>query len=185
MSTAPRRFPDLDELVGLFYAGPAELGTFTPVEASALPDDYRKLLAHTEHMTVTVEAYHDSLVDVQVLDRKVTPSHYARKILLTRRRDGVVVQFGIMRMHLEVLEPIVRAKIEAEALPLGRILIEHDVLRQIRLQSLWRVEPSAELARLLGLPTPVATYGRTAMMDLNGEPAVELLEIVTPVPIPL
>lgn len=185
MSTTPQRFPDLDELVRLFCSGPAELGVFTRVEASDLPMVFRTMLAHTEHMTVTVEAYHRSLVDVHVLDRRITPGHYARKITLTRRSDGAVVQFGIMRMHVEVLAPVVRAQIEAETLPLGRILIEHDVLRQIRLQSLWRVEPTAELVRLLAMPGPAVTYGRTAMMDLNGEPAVELLEIVTPVPTPL
>ncbi len=180
MNLPPRRLPDLDELIQLFYAGPAELGDFTAVEPSEMPAGYRRLLAHQEHMTVTVEAHHGCPVDVVVLDRKITASHYARNSLLLRQSDGAVVQFGIMRMHMSVLAPEVRTKIESEEIPLGRILIEHDVLRSIRLQCLWRIEPAGALAKSLRLPAPRTTYGRTAMMDLNGEPAVELLEIVAP-----
>jgi chorismate-pyruvate lyase len=182
VSSTSRHLPDLDELVGLFYGSVSELGDFTQSLPATVPAGYRQLLDHTAHMTVTVEAYHRSLVDVQVLDRQATPTHYARKILLTRQSDGGVVQFGIMRMNLSVLDDAVRERIEAEATPLGRILIQHDVLRQIRLQGLWRIEPSAELCRYLQLNAPRTTYGRTAMMDLNGVPAVELLEIVTPIP---
>jgi len=176
----PLRLPDLDELIQLFVSNPAELGVFTAVEPGDMPAGYRRLLAHQEHMTVTVEAHHGCPVDVIVLDRKITPSHYARNSLLTRQSDGAVVQFGIMRMHMNVLDPAVRAKIESEQIPLGRILIEHDVLRRIRLQCLWRIEPAGALAESLRLSAPRTTYGRTAMMDLNGEPAVELLEIVAP-----
>jgi hypothetical protein len=34
---------------------------------------------------------------------------------------------------------------------------------------------------LLGVPEGTTTFGRTAMIHCNGEPAVELLEIVAPV----
>lgn len=176
-----RPCPNLAEMIGLFYGGVEALGAFTAVEAAEMPADYQRLLAHQNHMTVTVEEFHRCAVDVRALRRKATASHYARSSLLTRQTDGAVVQFGIMRMHMTVLAPEVRARIEAENIPLGRILIEHDVLRQIRPRTLWRVEPAAELAVALRLDKPRRTFGRTAMMDLNGEPAVELLEIVSPV----
>jgi chorismate-pyruvate lyase len=131
-------------------------------------------------MTVTVERYHESKVDVKVLDRLRTDTHYARKIILTRQSDGRVVQFGIMRIHLQVLSAAVRAEIESERTPLGRILIQHDVLRKIHLMSLWKIAPGEDLCRIFGLRTPTTTYGRAAVIDCNDEPAVELLEIVTP-----
>jgi chorismate-pyruvate lyase len=173
--------PDLHALAALFYSSLADLGQFVEVTAEAMPQVYRRLLAHDAHMTVTVEDYHQDSVDVRVLDKVVTPGHYARKILLTRHRDQSVVLYGIMRVHWAWLSPEVRAEIEQEQTPLGRILINHDVLRLIRLSALWRVTPGSELERLMGLAAPVPTYGRTAVIECDNDPAIELLEIVTPV----
>jgi chorismate-pyruvate lyase len=64
--------------------------------------------------------------------------------------------------------------------PLGRVLIEHNVMRNVRLLSLWQIEPGAELRQLFKLPEAERCYGRTALIYCNGVPAVELLEIVTP-----
>jgi chorismate-pyruvate lyase len=175
-----RLTPDLKVLVALFYRAPEELGRFEEAYLSKLPETYRELLAHTHHMTVTLEQFHQSPVEVEVLQKRVTETHYARKILLRRQSDGQVVQYGIMRVNLGVLPAEVRAKIEAEQTPLGRILIEHDVLRRIHLMSLWRIEPGEELCRLFQLDGPRETYGRAAVIDCNDEPGVELLEIVPP-----
>ena len=171
----------IEPLASLFYKSLARLGQFTEVAADEMPPDYRTLLAHEHHMTVTVEQFHGCPVDVRVLDKHVTQTHYARKIMLVRQTDQVVVQFGIMRFNLDCVGPEVRAEILAEDLPLGRILIQHDVHREIHLLSLWKVQPAAELAEYLGIDKKAVTYGRTAIIDCNGEPGVELLEIVTPV----
>ena len=40
----------------------------TLVHAATMPEPYRGLLAHNEHMTVTVEAYYGAPVDVRVLE---------------------------------------------------------------------------------------------------------------------
>jgi chorismate-pyruvate lyase len=176
-----RTTPDLDALIALFYRDPSQLGRFEEVLLSKMPESYRQLLAHTHHMTVTVEQFHGCSVDVQVLDRLPGERQYSRKILLRRQADGGVVQFGIMRIDMQVLAPEVRKEIEAETIPLGRVLIEHDVLRKIHLMSLWKVQPGPELCELFGLTEPTTTYGRAAIIDCNGEPGVELLEIVTPV----
>jgi chorismate-pyruvate lyase len=173
--------PNLETLARLFYDGSESLGDFTENTADELSNAYRALLAHDSHMTVTVEKFHDSPVRVRVLDKRITPTRYARKIVLERQSDGRVVQFGIMRVNFAYLSQAIRTEIESETAPLGRILIRHDVLRQVRLGSLWRIAMGAELTRLFGLERPGVTYGRTALIDCNGEPAVELIEIVSPV----
>ena len=145
-----------------------------------MPAVYRRLLAHEEHMTVTVESFHGCQVDVEVLETRPTSSHYSRKILLRRQIDGAVVQFGIVRLHLHFLEPEVRQAIEAQGTPLGRILIQHNVLRQVQLISLWKFSAGEDLQRLFHVPAGTTVYGRTALIYCNGEPAVELLEVVTP-----
>jgi chorismate-pyruvate lyase len=170
--------PDLDTLIGLFHAGRASLGQFDQVEPDDMPAVYRTLLAHEHHMTVTVEAHYGCPVDVRVLERRITPTHYAREIVLTRQSDGRAVQYGIMRINLRVLGPEIQAEVRSEKAPLGRILIQHDVLRRIQLFSLWRIAAAPLLLSALELETPRDVYGRTAIIDCNDEPAIELLEIV-------
>lgn len=169
---------DLEELVGLFYESAELLGEFAVVSADAMPRLYQRLLAHNNHMTVTVEAFHHSPVDVRVLDKRVSGEHYARKILLARQSDGRVVQFGIMRVNVAYLGDEVRREIESEQVPLGRVLISHNVLREVELKTLWQIKPGEELRSLLSLQPDQTVYGRTALIHVGGEPAVELLEIV-------
>jgi chorismate-pyruvate lyase len=172
--------PALDHLTSLFYSDLAALGTFEEVLADAVPQPYRGLLAHHEHMTVSVERHHGSKVNVEVLAAKQNGDYYSRKIILHRHSDRRVVLFGIPRLNLRLVDDDVRREILSEAAPLGRVLIEHNVLREVQLASLYRVMPGSDLCNLFGLPQPLATYGRTAFIYCDGYPAVELLEIVSP-----
>ncbi|MCA9268934.1 MAG: hypothetical protein KDA41_10715, partial [Planctomycetales bacterium] len=126
MPPTRRKSPILDALVQLFYDLPARLGEFEEIPRAEAPPPYDELLAHDHHMTVTVERFHGGPVDVKVLEVKETRTHYARKILLTRRSDGAVVQFGLVRLCLDFVAPSVRREIESQATPLGRVLIDYD-----------------------------------------------------------
>jgi hypothetical protein len=55
------------------------------------------------------------------------------------------------------------------------------VLSQVHLTRLYKVTPGEDLRSLFNLQPGETTYGRTAVIHCDGEPAVELLEIVTPV----
>lgn len=171
---------ELLQLLSLFYSHPRQLGGFSERTAAQCPEAYRRMLAHESHMTVTVERRHRCEVDVEVLATDRTETHYVRKILLRRTSDRRVVQYGIVRLALAALEPVVRDEIMAERIPLGRVLIQHDVMRQVQLNALWEVRCASELADLFGVEAGHTTYGRTALIYCNGEPAVELLEIVAP-----
>ena len=179
-STRARHRPELDALIHLFYEQDAELGRFREVNGEGLPQPYEDLLNHEAHMTVTVEAFHGGAVTVEVLETRRTETHYSRKILL-RREDGRVVQFGLVRLSRSALADQVRDAIESERVPLGRILIEHHVMRDVRLMSLWEVAPGPDMMRAMELPTPEICYGRTALIYCDDLPAVELLEVLPPV----
>jgi chorismate-pyruvate lyase len=176
-----RKNAELLALVDLFYPAAEELGVFEEVSPAEMPAEFQRLLAHDQHMTVTVEHFHRTPVNVKVLEERRAGQYYSRRILLTRQTDGHVVQFGIVRLDFEQLSSDVQRRIESRSAPLGRILIEHNVLREIELVALWRVSPGPDLCQLFGLAGPEITYGRTAIIHCNGSPAVELLEIVTPV----
>ncbi len=131
-------------------------------------------------MTVTVEAFHRDKVDVRVLASAESDGIYAREILLALRQSGQVVQYGVMRIHFQHCSQGIRDAIIAGREPLGRILIEHDVLRRIQPQAFLRVAPGPAMMNWFGLSQPLTTYGRRAVIYCNREPAVELLEIVAP-----
>ncbi|ADB14872.1 hypothetical protein Psta_0176 [Pirellula staleyi DSM 6068] len=179
-SPTPGPIPDLNELVALFYHEPQELGVFEQVDEQEVPEPFHQLLAHHAHMTVTVEAFHKTPVDVQVLSTRREGMMYARKILLTRQTDGAVVQFGLVQLNFNYLAPEVRDEIALEQTPLGRVLIRRNVLREVQLVGLFRIEPGPDLQRHLGTREGEVVYGRTALIYCDGQPAVELLEIVTP-----
>ncbi len=171
---------DANTLLELFYHDPAGVCSITRVPAEAVPPPFDQLLVHENHMTVTVESFHNSLVNVQVLDETKSDDIYARKILLTRKSDGQIVQFGIVRIHRHLLPEATREAIERGEIPLGRILIEQGVLRKVELCDLWKCQTNGELQQLMQLDQPTTLFGRTAIIYVDQQPVIELLEIVTP-----
>jgi len=156
------------------------------VSRRELPSPYRELLDHHSHMTVTVESHHGEQVDVVVhrhhRRRDETGDWYAREITLQTAGGGKTVQYGIVRLNVDALAPEVWQQIESRQTPLGRVLIEHNVLREVQLCELWEIRPGKALADLLRVDNDTLLYGRTALIYCDGEPAIELLEIVAPCP---
>jgi chorismate-pyruvate lyase len=165
-------------LATLFYSSLAELGQFEPVAVESLPPGYRTLLAHHDHMTVALESLHRSLVSVHALAEWRDEASYARASLLSRQSDGAIVQFGIMRIWLADLPADAQAEIASKQAPLGRVLIEHNVLREVELITLWRITPGPVLQKHLGMKAKQSIYGRTAQILVDERPTVQLLEIV-------
>lgn len=172
---------ELNKLTSLFPDGD---GLFERVEhvASALtPEPYKRLLVHEHHMTVTMEEFYHTPVVVKILDRNLERNIYSRKIVLERSDDGRVVQFGIVRFDLGVVLPTVRSEILSEKTPLGRILINYNVLRHIDLEAILQITAGPGLARLCDCRPGQATYKRLATIFCNQRPAVDLLEVPAPV----
>lgn len=182
MTHPSTRGVSLAALTQIFAQDPSDLGQWQAVDPDAMPQPYRRLLVHSEHMTVTVETHHGSRVNLRVLDERTNHDWYARKILLTRADTDCVVQFGIMRIDFHHCTPQVRESILKKQTPLGRILIDFDVLRRISPETYLRVVPAGELLADFQLQVSTPTYGRLATIYCEGEPAVELLEVVAPEP---
>ena len=173
----------LDELKSLTDQFP-DCGTlFENVEhvpPAVVPEAYRRLLVHDHHMTVTMESHHHSSVDVKVLDSRYEGDIYSRKILLLLQGTTQPVHFGIVRFDFRYVTQAVRDKILEGKTPLGRVLINHNVLRHIDLGAVLRISAGKSLAEVLDMPTGGITYGRLATIFCNQRPAVDLLEISAP-----
>ncbi len=171
---------ELDALLGLFPQDKPLIAAAEHVPSSQTPEPYKQMLAHHEHMTVTMESYHQTSVDVRVLDQRLDGDTYARKILLLKSGTEDVVQFGIVRFNFQYVTDEVRAEIQAGETPLGRVLINHNVLRDVDLGAILRITAGPDLASLLQMPEGGVTYGRLATIFCNSKPAVDLLEISAP-----
>ncbi len=171
---------ELQSLLDLFPEPEPMLADAEHVASETLPEPYRRMLAHNHHMTVTMESYHNCRVDVRIIDRRLDGDFYSRKIVLLKSGTNQVVQFGLVRFDLSYVTPVVREEILAGNKPLGRVLIDHNVLRHIDLGAVLRLEAGPGLARHLQMPVGGTTYGRLATIFCNRHAAVDLLEVTAP-----
>lgn len=178
MEDSPNLFAELHSLVGIFFADVSQLGKFREIVAAETPEPQHALLNHEHHMTVTVEKFHSCPVNVEVIQATKTEQSYSREILLRKTTDQTIVQYGIVRLNFEHLAADVIREIEAKETPLGRILINHNVLRQVKLLSLYEIVPGLRMQEVCNLSPEHSVYGRTALIYCDDKPAVELLEVV-------
>lgn len=173
---------ELGALVHLFSDSPPLIADAEHIPSASTPEPYKTMLVHDHHMTVTMESFHKTKVDVQILERALDGNTYSRKILLLKSGTPDVVQFGIVRFNFKYVTEEVRNEIIAGQTPLGRVLINHNVLRQIDLGAILRITMGPQLDDLFGKPADKVTYGRLATIFCNKRPAVDLLEITAPLP---
>ena len=173
--------PTLDQLYSLFPDSP-DRPEAIEIAPGEVPQPYHRLLVHTHHMTVAVEEFFRSPVDVRVLECCQRGNEYARKILLAAQSSGRIVQFGLVRIDLGVCPEAVRNEIVEGKTPLGRVLIRHNMLRRIEPLAYLRVALDAEMAGWFGVAPGSTTYGRVGVIFTGDQPAVEVLEILAPIP---
>jgi chorismate-pyruvate lyase len=176
------------DLIRAFPEAAAGFGTLRPLRPDDLPEPYRDLLDHRSHMTVAMERMCGGPVSLEVVATRIEPpaasgkrGRYMREILLASA-SGAVVQQGIVRIDLDAIDGKTAAAILAAKIPLGRILIEANLLRDVHDVALLEVAPGPHLRRLFGPAAANAhrMFGRVAEISLGGRPAVELLEIAAP-----
>lgn len=171
---------ELDALVKLF---PNEQPLFERAEhvsSSTTPEPYKSLLAHNHHMTISMEEYHNTSVDVVVMDQRLDENVYSRKILLVKSGTDDVVQFGLVRFNFDYVTQAVKDEILAGQIPLGRVLINHNVLRHVDLGAVLRITAGPGLASAMHIEPGQVTYGRLATIFCNQQPAIDLLEVSAP-----
>lgn len=153
---------------------PIPLPPYQCVDPVTIPEPFHQLLVHDRHMTVAMESYHRCQIRVQVLQRQQTNEWYARQILLLPVGENRVVQGGIVRIHLYMLDPEVQEAILCESLPLGHVLIHHEVLRHIEVSSYVRFD----FLHWPGFTANSPCYGRLGILYCNHQPAIELFEVI-------
>ncbi len=149
------------------------------VQPDEIPFPQDQLLVHHDHMTLELERHHGSPMEVRVLEEHLDGDLYTRKISLTPIGQSHVVEWGIVRLDFRYMTAEVREEILRKEQPLGAVLIKHDVLRRIKPRWFMRFPPGGPVLNLFrDTTTAEPAYGRIGTIYCNGEPAIELLEIV-------
>jgi hypothetical protein len=132
-------------------------------------------------MTVMMERFHGTRVDVRVLARRIDDASYNREIVLVRQDTGAAVQFAFAQFELNAVSQTIRQEILGEMVPLGRVLLKHGVNCQIELNAILRVTVGAGLSEILCTTLDRVTYGRIARIMCDGKPTFHVIEVSAPI----
>lgn len=150
----------------------------TIVSDARVPEPFRQLLVHSEHMTTRLERHCGRAVALSVLSSRRDGDSYRRMILLRPKDKPGVVEFGIVRIDLRQITADVKREILDQTVPLGDVLIRHKVLRRVEPRAYLRFTPAAPFMKHFR-PGLTAAYGRLAVIHYDTQPAIELLEVVS------
>ena len=146
-----------------------------------MPQPYHGLLVHTSDMTSTLTNHYGEPIALKVLNRVVAPAWLARRSLLEIARTGRPIEFGVIRIHLDVLSEPVRSQVLEGRVPLGGLLNDHAIGYRSCPGGFLRVKPNGAIQQAFALERPVPVYGRcNCLSDLAGRTIAEVVEILPP-----
>lgn len=162
------------------FFGDSDLPKATIIPADDLPPPYHDLLVHHGHMTETLERYYSSPVAVHPYAVHHHGEMYGRKLDLSIPSTGQIVMTGLMIINLTFVRPDIAQKIVEGKTPLGRLLVDNNVLREVSSGAYLKFAPDDPLVARFHSKDHQPAYGRLATIFFGDKPAVDLLEIVTP-----
>lgn len=151
---------------------------FTAVEPGDIPAPYRSLLDHERAMTMTLEAHHDSRVQLRTLACLREGHWYFRKVLLSEEVSGRPAEMGIVPVDLDAFGPGVRKRILRGRVPLGRLLRESGVDYVSRPTAFLAITPNPELLGVFWMAKSRTLYGRQTELTLEGRKVGRIVEIL-------
>jgi hypothetical protein len=125
-----------------------------------------------------LQKHHGQAVHVHVMEEHLTGDSYTRKISLTPGATDKVVEWGIVRLNFQYMSPEVRDEILAKKMPLGAILIKHNVHRRIKPRYFLRFPENGQVLKLFGDKDREPAWGRLGTIFCDDKPCIELLELV-------
>jgi len=95
---------------------------FQPLPPPSLPEPARRLLVHSQDMTSTLAAFHESPLRVEILRRQRENELYLREVFLRTVPGDVIVEYGVIAIALEQFTPPQQEAVQAGQIPLGGLL---------------------------------------------------------------
>lgn len=151
------------------------------VRSPEIPEPYRSLLVHESDMTPTLKKFHGQNIHIRVLSHRWEDHAYFREVVLLLDGDEKPVEFGAIKINLELFAPDARREILCERRPLGDIMQSESVQHTSRPKAFLRLHSDSLMNRALQLEEPAWLYGRrNTLFNPGGEPLAEIIEILPP-----
>jgi len=151
------------------------------VQGAAVPEPCQQLLVHDGDMTPALEKFYDSTIHLEVLRREKRGSFYFREVVLLTDDKDERVEFGAIKIFLNLFPLAARNDILAERLPLGTILAKYRISHTSRPKAFLRIHSDEFINLALGLTGKHVLYGRrNTLSNPEGHPLAEIVEILPP-----
>jgi hypothetical protein len=158
--------PDVsDRITQLLYplaafCGPEVVSRLEILDPAQLPEPYRRLLAHENDMTGTLERYHGQPMVLRVAEKIVTADAVMRQVELIGQHDETVAEFGAIRIHLDCFADEPKRLVIEGHRPLGGILTGFSIAFVSRPGAFFRIKPDHTIKTSLRAPLDGWLYGR-------------------------
>lgn len=165
-----------------FYARASRpLPPIRQIPGEEMPEPYRTLLVHEADMTPTLEQFHGANIHLRVLNRQQRDGAYYREVVLLLDGSNQAVEFGAIRINIDLFPPGARSAVLKEGLPLGHVLAEYKIKHTSRPKGFFAIEADDFINDALGLKTAQTLYGRrNTLYDSQKRPLAEIVEILPP-----
>lgn len=176
-SSKPTVFP-LDELYRL---SGRTLPRIEAINGDTMPEPYKSLLVHNHDMTSTLEKFHSSRIHLRILSRRLEGSAYFRESILQLDGNNKAVEFGAIKINLDLFDAEPRRLILEQKFPLGRILNDFNVTYSSSPKTFFKIEPDAFIIEGMHIQDKSMLYGRcNVLADAQGKALAEIVEILPP-----
>ncbi|MHC4947602.1 MAG: hypothetical protein ACYTG1_05005 [Planctomycetota bacterium] len=183
MSPLRRRIATLLHPLADFYpASGVEPPHVEPLRGDEVPPPYRDLLVHDRDMTSTLARYWGAALHLRVIDKLDDAAQITRQVVLLTDGDERPVEFGAIKIRLDLFPPGVRDEIAACRRPLGAILETHGIRYACRPNAFFSFRSDAFAERAFGLASGRMLYGRHNLIVNDAEATyAEVVEILPPI----
>jgi chorismate-pyruvate lyase len=153
------------------------------VHGEAVPQPHRRLLVHNNDMTPTLEQFHGRDIHLRLLGRRRKGAEYFREVVLLLDGTDEPVEFGAIKIYLNLFKPDARRQILEGRRPLGHIMQECGVKHTSRPRAFLRLASDRFVNEALRLTGANVLYGRrNTLFDPQNRPLAEIVEILPPPP---
>jgi hypothetical protein len=166
-----------------FYARASRpLPQIVAVNGADIPEPQRTLLVHETDMTPTLEKFHGEEIHLRVIRSEERDGAYYREVVLLLEKSKKAVEFGAIKICLNLFPAAAQRSILEEDLPLGTLLARFKVKHTSRPKAYLKIVADDFICHSLSLKPGHTLYGRrNTLFDPQQRPLAEIVEILPPI----
>ncbi|MGH7956101.1 MAG: hypothetical protein ACREH8_03710 [Opitutaceae bacterium] len=154
---------------------------FRALPPKSLGEPARRLLVHSQDMTSTLAAFHESSLRVEILQRRRENELYLREVFLRTVPVDAIVEYGVIAIALKQFTPVQQDAVEAGQIPLGGLLHRFKIPFESAPIGFFSASGESLASTPLQAPKDANCFGRfNRLTKPTGEPLAWILEILPP-----